>query len=108
MNPTQQDVTSDPMPSTSRQASAEARVMVAVGSLREARHLLEEAALALEAVSGMRAEWRRLDTLHERVTRAFYDVRGRADTLAIKDRLLLDHEPDAGEARWTALWRERS
>lgn len=108
MNPTQQDVMSTPRPSTSRKASAEARVMVAVGSLREAQRLLEEAAQALSAVSGLAREWKRLETLHERVTRAFYDVRGRADSLALKDRLILDHEPDAGEARWTALWRERS
>jgi hypothetical protein len=81
--------------------------MVAVGSLREAQRLVEEAAQALSAVSGMRAEWRRLDTLHERVRRAFYDVQGRADSLALADRLVLDREPDSDEARWTALWRER-
>ena len=108
MNCTQRNVTFDPMPSTNRTAAAEARVLVAVGSLREAQRLLEEAAQALAAMSGMGAEGRRLNTLHERVTRAIYDVRGRADSLAPKGRLLLDHEPDAGEARWSALWRERS
>ena len=74
MNPTQQDVTSDPMPPTSRKASAEARVMVAVGSLREAQRLLEEAAQALSAVSGMGAEGRdrkstRLNSSHSAKSR---------------------------------------
>ena len=87
----------------SRQAAAETRLVVALRSLLEAQRLIEEAALALESVSGMGREWRRLDALHERVKRTWYDVRGRSDTLSLKERLLLDHEPGPDEARWTAL-----
>ncbi len=94
-------------PVTSRKAAAEVRVAVAVASLREAQRLIEEAAQALAAVNGLAREWRRLDALHEQVTRSFYDVRGKVDSLALKDRLLLDHEPDSDEARWTSLWRGR-
>jgi len=99
--------TEDPMPVTSRKAAAEVRVAVAVASLREAQRLIEEAAQALSAVDGLAREWRRLDALHEQVTRSFYDVRGRADTLALKGRLVLDHEPDSDEAQWASLWRGR-
>jgi hypothetical protein len=99
--------TDELMSVTSRKAAAEVRVVVAVASLREAQRLIEEAAKALSGVNGLAREWRRLDKLHEQVTRAFYDVRGRADTLALKDRLVLDHEPDSEEAQWTALWRGR-
>ena len=86
-----------------RQAAAETRLVVALRSLLEAQRLIEEAALAVSSVSGMGREWRRLDALHERVKRAWYDVRGRSDTLSLKDRLLLDHEPGPDEARWAAL-----
>jgi hypothetical protein len=90
-----------------RQAAAETRLVVALRSLLEAQRLIEEAAVALESVSGMGREWRRLDALHEQVKRVWYDVRGRSDTLSLKDRLLLDHEPGPDEARWTALLSER-
>jgi hypothetical protein len=95
------------MPVTSREAAAEVRVAVAVASLREAQRLIEEAAQALSAVNGLVREWRRLDRLHEQVTCSFYAVRGRADSLVLKGRLVLNHEPDSDEARWTSLWRER-
>jgi hypothetical protein len=99
--------TDELVPATSRKAAAEVRVAVAVASLREAQRLIEEAGQALQSINGMRSEWKRLDALHERVRRIFYDVRGKADTLALKDRLVLDHEPDSEEARWTSLWRGR-
>jgi hypothetical protein len=96
------------MPVTTRKAAAEVRVAVAVASLREARQLIDQAAQALSAVSGLARESRRLRTLHEQVTRSFYDVRGRADSLALKGRLLLDYEPDRDEEQWASLWRGRS
>jgi hypothetical protein len=95
------------MPTTNRTAAAEARVGAAVVSLREVQRLLDGAAQALSAVNGMAREWRRLGTLHEQVTRAFYAVRGRADSLSLKGRLVLDHEPGSDEGQWTALWRGR-
>jgi hypothetical protein len=92
---------------TSRKAAAEVRVAVAVASLRETKQLIEQAAQALSGVSGLAREWRRLGTLHEQVTRSLYAVRGRADSLSLKGRLVLDHEPDSDEGRWTSLWRGR-
>ena len=86
-----------------RQAAAETRLVLALRSLLEAQGLVEEAAQALESVGGMGREWRRLDALHEQLKRTWYDVRGRADTLSLKGRLLLDHEPGPDEARWAAL-----
>ena len=90
---------------TSPKAAAEVRVLVAVASLREAKRLIEQAAQALSAVGGLGRERRRLDTLHEQVTRSFYDVRGRADSLSLKGHLVLDHAPDSDEERWRELWR---
>ncbi len=97
----------DSMPVTSRKAAAEVRVAVAVTSLREAQQLIAEAAQALSPVRSLAREWRRLGTLQEQVTRSFYAVRGRADSLSLKGRLVLDHEPDSDEERWTSLWRGR-
>lgn len=86
-----------------RRQAAEERVEVALVSIERAQRLIEEATQALSSVSGMGREWRRLGSLHDRVKRTWYDVRGRSDSLCLKGRLLLDHEPGPDEAQWTTL-----
>jgi hypothetical protein len=90
-----------------RRQAAEARVEAALASLENAQRLIEQAAQALSAVNGLGAEWRRVGALHDRVRRAWYDVQGRADSLLLKDKLLLDHEPDQHEEHWRAPRRGR-
>jgi hypothetical protein len=84
-----------------RQAAAEDRVVAALVSIHEAQRLIEEAAQALSAVSGLGREWRRLGALHDQVKRTWYAVRGHSDSLSLKGRLLLDHEPGPDEAQST-------
>ena len=81
-----------------REAAAEERVVSALVALERAQRLVEEATQALSGVSGLVREWRSLGALHERVRRAWYDVRGRSDSLCLEGRLLLDHEAGPGEA----------
>ncbi len=90
-----------------RQAAAEARVEVALASIQEAQKRIDQAAQALCSMSGMVPEWRKLGALHDRVKRAWYAVRGKADRLSLKGRLLLDHEPDSYEEHFAARRRGR-
>jgi hypothetical protein len=85
-----------------RQAAAEARVEAALAAIREAQKLIDQAAQALCSVSGMGREWRKLGALHDHVKRAWYAVTGKADSLSLKGRLLLDHEPDFHEEHFAA------
>lgn len=91
----------------SRREAAEARVEAALACLEDAQRLIDQAAQALSAVNGLGSEWRRLGALHDRVRRAWYDLRGKTDSLLLKGRLVLDHEPDQREERWRALRRGR-
>jgi hypothetical protein len=75
-------------------------VEVALAAIQQAQRLLERATQALSAVNGMTSEWKRLGTLHDRVRGAWYDVTGKSDSLLLKGRLVLDHEPDSHEAQW--------
>ena len=86
-----------------QQAAAEERVVAALVALERAQRLVEEATQALSGVSGLGREWRSLGALHDRVKRAWYEVRGRSDSLCLKGRLLLDHEAGPGEAPRTTL-----
>ena len=90
----------------SRREAAEVRVEAALACLEHAQRLIEQAAQALSAVGGLGAEGRRVGALHDRVKRAWY-VQGRSDSLSLKDRLALDHEPDHHEEHWRALRRGR-
>jgi hypothetical protein len=94
-------VTRDLGPLTAREA-AEARVEAALASMREAQKLIDQAAQALCSVKGMAREWRKLGALHDQARRAWYAVTGRADSLSLKGRLLLDHEPDSYEEHFAA------
>jgi hypothetical protein len=76
---------------------------VALVSIERAQRLIEQATQALSSVSGMGREWRKLGALHDQVKRTWYDVRGRSDSLSLKGRLLLDHEPGRDEVQWTTL-----
>jgi len=58
-------------------------------------------------VKGMAREWRKLGALHDQVRCAWYAVTGRADSLSLKGRLLLDHEPDSYEGHFAARRRGR-
>lgn len=90
-----------------RQAAAGARVEVALASIEEAQKQIDQAAQALCSVSGMVREWRKLSALHDQVKRAWYAVTGKADSLSLKGRLLLDHEPDSHEEHFAARRRGR-
>jgi hypothetical protein len=87
-------VACDSGPLAARQAAAEARVEAALASIQEAQKLIDQAAQALCSVSGMVREWRKVSALHDQVKRAWYAVMGKADSLSLKGRLLLDHEPE--------------
>src|SRR5712691_11637973 len=86
-----------------RREAAEVRIEAALVCLEEAQRLIDEAARAVCGVKGMAVEWRRLGSLHDRVKRAWYGLRGRSDSLSLTGRLLLDHEPDHYEEHWRAL-----
>jgi len=80
-------------PLAARKEAAELRLGAALEAIEQAQRLIARAAQELCDVSGMASEWRRLGSLHGQVKRAWYAVRGKADHLSLKDRLLLDHEP---------------
>jgi hypothetical protein len=90
-----------------RRAAAEARVEAALAAIQEAQKRIDQAAQALCSVSGLGREWRKLGALHDQVKRAWYAVRGKADSLSLKGRLLLDHAPDCYEERFAARRRGR-
>jgi len=90
-----------------RREAAEARVEAALVCLEDAQRLIDQAAQALSGVNGLGSEWRRMGVLHDRVKRAWYDVQGKTDSLLLKGRLVLDHEPDHHEQHWRALRRGR-
>lgn len=100
-------VSCDSGPLVARQAAAEARVEAALAAIQEAQTLIDQAAQALCSVSGMVPEWRKLGALHGQVKRGWYAVRGKADSLSLKGRLLLDHPPDSYEERFAARRRGR-
>lgn len=90
-------------PLAERKGAAEARVSAALDAIEHAQRLLDRAAKELCDVSGMAYEWRRLGAVHGQVKRAWYAVRGKADHLSLKGRLLLDHEPR--QASWEQVTR---
>jgi hypothetical protein len=86
-------------PLAARKVAAEECVGVALESIEQAQRFLDVAAQALCDVRGMAPEWRKAGALHDQVKRTWYCVRGKADSLCLKGRLLLDHEPRERERR---------
>lgn len=90
-----------------RRKAAETRVRVALESIEEAQALLELATQALCSVSNMVDEWNRVGDMHDRVKATWYVVEKCAEALRLRGQLVLDHEPDGHEGRWTALLEGR-
>jgi hypothetical protein len=88
---------------TRRQDAAMVRVEIALKSIEEAQLLLDRAAEALCSVRGVAPNWRKVGALHDRVKAAWHALDSKAARLRAAGRLVLDHEPDQGEERWSVL-----
>ena len=77
-----------------RAAQAELQIDCALALVERAQGLLGEAQQALCRLERMIPQWKALGHLNDRVTRAWFSVRAKANRLRRQGRLLVDHVPD--------------